>query len=49
MKLETIMLSKREKDKYSDFTHIWNLKNEANKQREKQRETPRNRLLTTES
>jgi len=38
MDLESIMLSEisqSEKDKYSDFTHMWNLGNKTNEQRGK--------------
>ena len=40
------MKSVREKQIY-DFSHMWNLRNKPNKGK-KERDTPRNRLLTIE-
>ena len=41
--------SVRERQIPYDFTHMWNLRNKTNEQREKERGKPRNRLLTIEN
>ena len=44
-------INQSEKDKYHDFTHMWNLRNKTNEQRgrKKERGKPRNRFLTVEN
>ena len=39
----------RERQIPYDFIHMWNLRNETNDQRKRERETPRNRPLTIEN
>ena len=41
-------ISQSEKDRYHDFTHMWNLGN-TKKQQRKKRDQPKNRLFTTEN
>ena len=51
MELGSIMPSKivRERQTPYDFTHVWNLRNQINEQKEKERDKPRNILLTIEN
>ena len=41
--------NKSEKDKYHDFTHMWNLRNKTNEHRGKKERQTENRLLTVEN